>query len=82
MQSQNQQLTTQKKQNYEKGINIDYTYNRLDSVICPETPINNVYYTYGSPTETQGLRGRIALLEDASGFQTFFLRQDGRSDGK
>ncbi len=54
-----------------------YTYNRLDSVICPETPINNVYYTYGSPTATRGLRGRIILLEDASGYQTFFYGKMG-----
>ena len=59
------------------SIRYHYTYNRLDSVICPETPINNVYYTYGSPTETQGLRGKIILLEDASGYQTFFYGKMG-----
>ncbi|MDD6583065.1 MAG: SpvB/TcaC N-terminal domain-containing protein [Bacteroidales bacterium] len=62
---------TQKLSTTNDSIRYHYTYNRLDSVICPETPINNVYYTYGSPTAPQGQRGKVTFLEDASGFQTF-----------
>ena len=53
------------------SIRYHYTYNRLDSIVYPLNAVNNVRYTYGSPTAAAGQRGRIAVLEDASGFQQF-----------
>ena len=69
--------TTQQLSATGDSIRYHYTYNRLDSVICPETPINNVYYTYGDSTAPQGQRGRVTFLEDASGYQTFFYGKMG-----
>ena len=60
-----------------KTINYYYTYNRLDSIVYPDNKQNNVRYTYGGPSATHNQRGRIALLEDASGFQTFFYGKMG-----
>ena len=58
-------------------VNYYYSYNRLDSIIYPINPQNNVRYTYGDSTAGNNQRGRIALMEDASGFQTFFYGKMG-----
>ena len=52
-------------------VNYYYSYNRLDSIIYPINPQNNVRYTYGDSTASYNRRGRIALLEDASGFRAY-----------
>ena len=54
-----------------KTIDYHYTYNRLDSIVYPYNPQNNVRYTYGDNTAGNNQRGRIALLEDASGFRAY-----------
>ena len=54
-----------------KTIDYHYTYNRLDSIVYPYNSLNNVRYTYGDSTATHNQRGRIALLEDASGFRAY-----------
>lgn len=54
-----------------KTIDYHYTYNRLDSIIYPYNSQNNVRYTYGDSTAGNNQRGRIALLEDASGFRAY-----------
>ncbi len=68
---------TQVLANANKTVNYYYTYNRLDSIVYPDNTRNNVRYTYGGPTATHNQRGRIALLEDASGYQTFFYGRMG-----
>ena len=60
--------STQVLANANKTINYYYTYNRLDSIVYPTNRQNNVRYTYGDSTAAYNQRGRIALLEDASGF--------------
>ncbi|MBQ9435392.1 MAG: hypothetical protein IJU33_04625, partial [Bacteroidales bacterium] len=62
---------TQVLSNANKTIDYHYTYNRLDSIIYPNNPQNNVRYTYGDSTASYNRRGRIALLEDASGFRAY-----------
>ena len=54
-----------------KTIDYHYTYNRLDSIVYPYNPQNNVRYTYGDNTALDNQRGRIALIEDASGFRSY-----------
>ena len=54
-----------------KTIDYHYTYNRLDSIVYPYNSQNNVRYTYGDSTASYNQRGRIALLEDASGFRAY-----------
>ena len=54
-----------------KTIDYHYTYNRLDSIIYPYNSQNNVRYTYGDNSASYNRRGRIALLEDASGFRAY-----------
>ncbi len=68
---------TQVLANANKTINYYYTFNRLDSIVYPDNTQNNVRYTYGDSTATHNQRGRIALMEDASGFQTFFYGRMG-----
>ncbi|MDD6582284.1 MAG: JAB-like toxin 1 domain-containing protein [Bacteroidales bacterium] len=63
--------STQVLANANKTINYYYTYNRLDSIVYPINPQNNVRYTYGDSTASYNRRGRIALLEDASGFRAY-----------
>ena len=69
--------STQVLANANKTINYYYSYNRLDSIVYPTNRQNNVRYTYGDSTATHNQRGRIALMEDASGFQTFFYGRMG-----
>lgn len=68
---------TQVLANANKSIHYYYTYNRLDSIVYPNNPQNNVRYTYGDSTAGNNQRGRIALMEDASGFQTFIYGKLG-----
>ena len=62
---------TQVLSNANKTIDYHYTYNRLDSIVYPINPQNNVRYTYGDSTASYNRRGRVALLEDASGFRAY-----------
>ena len=68
---------TQVLDNADKTIDYYYTYNRLDSIVYPYKKQNNVRYTYGDNTAGDNQRGRIVLLEDASGFQTFIYGRMG-----
>ena len=54
-----------------KTIQYRYDHNRLTDVEYPDHPANNVHYTYGDSTTGDNCRGRVVLLEDGSGFQTF-----------
>ena len=54
-----------------KTIDYHYTYNRLDSIVYPYKKQNNVRYTYGDSTAGNNQRGKIALMEDASGFRAY-----------
>ena len=69
--------STQVLANANKTINYYYSYNRLDSIVYPTNRQNNVRYTYGDSTASYNQRGRIALMEDASGFQTFIYGRMG-----
>ena len=62
---------TQLLYNANKSVNYHYTYSRLDSIVYPDNPRNNVRYTYGDSTAADNANGRVALLEDASGWQSF-----------
>ena len=72
-----QHRSTQVLANAGKRIYYYYTYNRLDSIVYPDNPQNNVRYLYGNSTAGNNQRGRIAMMEDASGFQTFFYGKMG-----
>jgi len=56
------------------GGAIQYAYNfeRLESITYPQSPENNVNYTYGAAGATDNRAGRIVLQEDATGAQEFF----------
>ena len=69
--------TTQVLVNAGETISYYYTYNRQDSIVYPDNPQNNVRYTYGDSTAGNNQRGRISLMEDASGFQTFIYGRMG-----
>ncbi len=62
---------TQKLQNAGDSVKYNYHYNQLTSIIYPENPANNVYYTYGAMGAADNAAGRIVLQEDASGWQKF-----------
>ena len=69
--------STQVLANAGETVNYYYSYNRLDSIIYPINPQNNVRYAYGDSTASYNRRGRIALLEDASGFCAYVRHLDG-----
>ena len=49
-----------------------YDHNRLTEIQYPLHPENNVHYTYGTMADTvYNAAGKVILLEDASGWQTF-----------
>jgi len=54
-----------------KAINYVYDYNRLSNILYPNTPSNNVSYTYGAPGAAHYAAGRITHMEDASGTRDF-----------
>ena len=62
---------TQALYNNNKSIGYHYTYSRLDSITYPDNPKNNVRYTYGDSTAADNAKGRVVLMEDASGWQSF-----------
>ena len=62
---------TQLLYNANKSVSYHYTYSRLDSITYPDNPKNNVRYTYGDSTAAGNAKGRVTLLEDASGWQSF-----------
>ncbi|MBO9583458.1 MAG: hypothetical protein J7574_04795 [Flavobacterium sp.] len=54
-----------------KKITYEYDYGRLTNIHYPENPQNDVRYVYGSKNESQNRKGRLILLEDATGAQEF-----------
>ncbi|MFC4476479.1 RHS repeat domain-containing protein [Flavobacterium chungangensis] len=54
-----------------KKITYEYEFNRLTNIHYPENPQNDVRYVFGSKNESQNRKGRLILLEDATGAQEF-----------
>lgn len=54
-----------------KKITYEYDYNRLTNIHYPEHPENDVRYVFGSKNESQNRKGRLILMEDATGAQEF-----------
>jgi len=54
-----------------KKITYEYEYNRLTNIHYPENPQNDVRYVFGSKNESQNRKGRLILMEDATGAQEF-----------
>ena len=54
-----------------KKITYEYDFNRLTNINYPEHPENNVRYVFGSKNESQNRRGKVILMEDATGAQEF-----------
>ncbi|NMM48341.1 RHS repeat domain-containing protein [Marinigracilibium pacificum] len=54
------------------AVTYEYDYNRLEKIIYPENPENNVTYTFGEAGADNNRAGRVVLQEDASGAQEFF----------
>ena len=54
-----------------KKIAYEYEFNRLTNIHYPEHPENDVRYVFGSKNESQNRKGRLILLEDATGAQEF-----------
>ena len=63
--------STQVLANTNKKVYYYYNYNLLDSTVYPNNPENNVYYQYGTPSDTGNCTGRIKFMEDGSGWQKF-----------
>lgn len=54
-----------------------YDYSRLREIRYPKNPENNVRYHYGKQEDAPGRRGRVWLVEDASGGTEFFYGDMG-----
>ena len=54
-----------------------YKYNRLDSIVYPFHPENNVYYYYGGANSRHACEGRVALRVDGSGAIDYSYDQMG-----
>ena len=54
------------------AITYHYDFNRLKEIKYPKHPENNVRYHYGKATESPSRRGRLWLVEDASGGVEYF----------
>ncbi|WPO78020.1 RHS repeat-associated core domain-containing protein [Flavobacterium sp. KACC 22761] len=54
-----------------KKITYEYEYNRLTNIHYPENPQNDVRYVFGTKNESQNRKGRLILMEDATGAQEF-----------
>ncbi|MFC4476481.1 RHS repeat domain-containing protein [Flavobacterium chungangensis] len=54
-----------------KKITYEYEFNRLTNIHYPENPQNDVRYVFGSKNESQNRKGRLILVEDATGAQEF-----------
>jgi hypothetical protein len=65
------QTESLRKEGANKKIRYAYTFNRLDSIIYPNHPENNVRYLYGAPGADFNRVGRILAIEDGSGRQEF-----------
>ncbi|MGA9638687.1 SpvB/TcaC N-terminal domain-containing protein, partial [Flavobacterium sp.] len=59
------------------AITYEYDYNRLQEIKYPRNTQNNVRYHYGKAEGTVARRGRLWLVEDASGGQEFFYGKLG-----
>ncbi|MET3012118.1 SpvB/TcaC N-terminal domain-containing protein, partial [Flavobacterium psychrophilum] len=71
-------ITSQIKQNVPNGaIQYQYDYNRLNAIQYPKNPQNNVTYHYGKADGSVARRGRLWLVQDASGGQEFFYGKLG-----
>ncbi len=57
--------------------NENFKYNRLDSIIYPNHPENNVRYQYGAPGAAFNRAGRLLAIEDGSGRQEFKYGRQG-----
>ena len=58
-------------------ITYHYDYNRLQEIKYPKYPENSVRYHYGAQSEQAGRRGRLWLVEDASGGTEYFYGDMG-----
>ena len=65
------------KEGANKKIRYAYTFNRLDSIIYPNHPENNVRYQYGAPGADFNRVGRLLAIEDGSGRQEFKYGRQG-----
>ena len=54
-----------------------YKYNRLDSIVYPFHPENNIYYYYGGANSRHACEGRVALRVDGSGAIDYSYDQMG-----
>jgi len=54
-----------------KKITYEYDFNRLTNIHYPEHPENDVRYVFGSKNESQNRKGKVVLMEDATGAQEF-----------
>ncbi len=61
----------------EANIVYNYDYNRLQEIKYPKYPDNNVRYHYGKQEEDKARRGRLWLVEDASGGVEYFYGDMG-----
>ncbi|WP_018676022.1 SpvB/TcaC N-terminal domain-containing protein, partial [Riemerella columbina] len=59
------------------AIEYQYSYNRLQEIQYPKHPENNVRYHYGKQSESPLRRGRLWLVEDASGGTEYFYGNMG-----
>ncbi|MDH6353690.1 RHS repeat-associated protein [Dysgonomonas sp. PH5-45] len=55
----------------DKYITYTYDFNRLTGINYPDNPENNVKYHYGDSYTDEDQRGRLILMEDASGAQQY-----------
>lgn len=66
------QKITANLRNEGKTITYDYTYNRLNKILYPNFPGNNVTYTYGAPGAAFNRANRLVTVTDESGMEERF----------
>ncbi len=61
----------------DKYIEYKYDFYRLTKIKYPRYPEHDITYTYGDKNASFNRRGRLALVEDATGAQEFFYGRHG-----
>lgn len=59
------------------SVKYKYDYGRLSEVMYPLNPRNNVKYTYGGANAPNYTKGRVAVVQDASGAVEYSYGQTG-----
>ncbi|MDQ5826171.1 MAG: HNH endonuclease, partial [Chloroflexota bacterium] len=60
-----------------KQISYEYDFNRPSRIVYPDSPVNNVTYSYGAPGAPDNRAGRLTRVVDGSGSEEMFYGKLG-----